>query len=305
MMPGRRWRLVNDDRRLRQRAFYYTRIYADPQAKDTVYILNTGLYRSTDAGKIDPRHPRAARRQSRSLDRAERCQADDQQQRRRRQRLDATAARAGPIRTYPDGAVLQRVHDGTRRRITSAERSRTTDGVRPEHRDGELYPVGGGESGYIAPDPEDTDVFYAGSYGGLLTRINRRTGERRSINVWPDNPMGFSSSDITERFQWTFPIVIRADRPQHALRHVAACVEVHERRPELAADQSGSHAPRSVDASEASGGPITLDQTGVETYATIFTLAPSPKGRRQVIWTGSDDGVVHVTRDGGRELDAT
>ena len=78
---------------------------------------------------------------------------------------------------------------------------------------GELYAVGGGESGYIAPDPEDTDVFYAGSYGGLLTRINRRTGERRAINVWPDNPMGHSSSDITERFQWTFPIVIPPTDP--------------------------------------------------------------------------------------------
>jgi hypothetical protein len=78
---------------------------------------------------------------------------------------------------------------------------------------GELYPVGGGESGYIAPDPQNVDVFYAGSYGGLLTRINRRTGERRAINVWPDNPMGHSASEITERFQWTFPIVVAPTNP--------------------------------------------------------------------------------------------
>ena len=111
----------------------------------------------------------------------------------------------------------------------------------------ELYDVGGGESGYIAPDPLDTDVFYAGSYGGLLTRLNRRTGEQRAINVWPDNPMGHNSGDMTERFQWTYPDRHRADRSEDALRHVAARLEVHQRRPELGADQPGPHAPRSVD----------------------------------------------------------
>ena len=99
--------------------------------------------------------------------------------------------------------------------------------------DGNLYSVGGGESGYIAPDPEDTDVFYAGSYGGLLTRINRRTGEQRAINVWPDNPMGFSAGD----HHGTLPVDVsdrdRADRSQHALRHVAARLEVHQRRPDV------------------------------------------------------------------------
>ncbi|MBA3638705.1 MAG: glycosyl hydrolase, partial [Acidobacteria bacterium] len=163
---------------------------------------------------------------------------------------------------------------------------------------GALYDVGGGESGYIAPDPEDTDVFYAGSYGGLLTRINRRTGERRNINVWPDNPMGHSASDMTERFQWTFPIVIAPTNPnvlyvtsQHVWRSTNEGQSWERISPDLTRHDPSTIGP--------SGGPITLDQTGVETYATVFTLAPSPVDGN-VIWAGSDDGVVHVTRDGGK-----
>jgi hypothetical protein len=162
---------------------------------------------------------------------------------------------------------------------------------------GELYAVGGGESGYIAPDPEDTDVFYAGSYGGLLTRINRRTGERRNISIWPDNPMGFSAKDITERFQWTFPIVVAPTDPntlyatsQHVWKSANEGQSWQRISPDLTRADPSTLGP--------SGGPITLDQTGVETYATVFTLAPSPRDRN-VIWAGSDDGVVHVTRDGG------
>jgi hypothetical protein len=162
---------------------------------------------------------------------------------------------------------------------------------------GELYPVGGGESGYIAPDPGNPDVFYAGSYGGLLTRIDRRTGGRRVVNVWPDNPMGSSSSDITERFQWTFPIVAPANDPgtvYAASQHVWKTTTGGQRWERISPDLT-RHDPSTM---EASGGPITLDQTGVETYATIFTLAPSPL-ERPVIWAGSDDGRVHVTRDAG------
>ena len=295
---GATWSRVNDDRRLRQRAFYYTRIYADPQARDTVYILNTGLYRSTDAGKtlaairvphgdnhdlwIAPSEPAP----------------DDQRQRRRRRTSRPTAARAGPIRTIRPRSSTTSSRPRTCR-ITSAARSRTTR--RPACRSsggGELYAVGGGESGYIAPDPQNVDVFYAGSYGGLLTRINRRTGERRAINIWPDNPMGFSASDITERFQWTFPIVIAPTDPktlyatsQHVWKSINEGQSWQRISPDLTRHDPATLGP--------SGGPITLDQTGVETYATVFTLAPSAVNG-SVIWAGSDDGVVHVTRDAGK-----
>jgi photosystem II stability/assembly factor-like uncharacterized protein len=294
---GATWKAVNDDRRLRQRAFYYTRIYADPQSKDTVYVLNTGLYRSTDAGKtirsirvphgdnhdlwIAPNDPK---RLANSNDGGANISTN-----------------AGESWTDQDFATAQFYNVITTAHVPyhvcGAQQDNSTacissSGTEP------LYPVGGGESGYIAPDPRDTDVFYAGSYGGLLTRINRRTGERRAINIWPDNPMGFSARDITERFQWTFPIVIAPTDPktlyatsQHVWKSTNEGQSWQRISPDLTRHDPSTTGP--------SGGPITLDQTGVETYATVFTLAPSPLNG-QMIWAGSDDGFVHVTRDGGK-----
>ena len=110
-----------------------------------------------------------------------------------------------------------------------------------------FYAVGGGESGYIAPDPKDTDVFFAGSYGGYLSRLDRDTGQQRAINIYPNNPMGWSSVDIKERFQWTFPIVFSPTDPERPLRVVATPVAHDQRRPELGEDQPEPDAVRSED----------------------------------------------------------
>ena len=163
---------------------------------------------------------------------------------------------------------------------------------------GYYYAVGGGESGYIASSPADPDVYFAGSYGGLLTAFDHTTGQQRAINPWPDNPMGYSARDIAERFQWTFPIVVDPLNPsvlyagsQHVWRTTNEGQSWERISPDLT-----RHDPKTLGPS---GGPITLDQTGVETYAVVFSIAPSPV-RAGVIWTGSDDGYVQVTRDGGR-----
>ncbi len=294
---GATWKMVNEDRRLRQRAFYYTRIYADPQVKDTLYILNTGIYRSTDAGKsirgirvphgdnhdlwIAPNDPK---RMINSNDGGANVSVN-----------------AGETWTDQDFPTAQFYNVFTTAHVPyhvcGAQQDNSTACV-PSTGTGELYEVGGGESGYIAPDPQDKDVFYAGSYGGLLTRTNVRTGERRSINVWPDNPMGFSSGDITERFQWTYPIVIAPTNPdvlyvtsQHVWKSINEGQSWQRISPDLTRHDPSTLGP--------SGGPITLDQTGVETYATIFTIAPSAVDGN-VLWAGSDDGLVHVTRDGGK-----
>ena len=294
---GQTWKIINDDRRLRQRAFYYTRIYADPQAKDTVYILNTGIYRSTDAGKtiraIRVPHgdnhdlwiaPNDSKRMINSNDGGANVSVN-----------------AGESWTDQDFSTAQFYNVITTSHVPyhvcGAQQDNSTACV-PSTGNGNLYDVGGGESGYIAPDPQDTDVFYAGSYGGLMTRINRRTGEQRAINVWPDNPMGFSSSDMTERFQWTYPIVFAPTDPrtlyatsQHVWRSRNEGQTWERISPDLSRHDLATMGP--------SGGPITLDQTGVETYGVVFALAPSSVDGR-VLWAGSDDGYVHVTRDGGQ-----
>ena len=293
---GATWTLANDDRNIRQRAFYYTRVYADPQVKDTVYVLNVQFYRSTDAGKslrsirvphvdnhdlwIAPDDPR---RMANSNDGGA--------------NVSFNGGESWTDQDFPTAQfynVITTAH--VPYHVCGAQQDNSTACV--PSTGGDLYPAGGGESGDIAPDPEDTDVFYAGSYGGLLTRINRRTGERRNINIWPDNPMGHSASDITERFQWTFPIVFSKTDPnvlyatsQHVWRTTNEGQSWQRISPDLTRRDPSTMGP--------SGGPITLDQTGVETYATVFTLAPSALDGN-IIWAGSDDGLVHVTRDGGK-----
>src|SRR6478735_2255237 len=294
---GATWTLANDDRRLRQRAFYYSRIYADPEAKDTVYVLNTGVYRSTDAGK-SLRTIRVPHGDNHDLwiasnDPKRMINANDGSAN--------VSTNGGETWTDQDIPTAQFYNVFTTAHVPyhvcGAQQDNSTACV-PSTGSGELYEVGGGESGYIAPDPQDRDVFYAGSYGGLLTRTNIRTGERRAVNVWPDNPMGFSSGDITERFQWTYPIVIAPTNPdvlyvtsQHVWKSTNEGQSWTRISPDLTRHDPSTLGP--------SGGPITLDQTGVETYATIFTIAPSAVDGN-VLWAGSDDGLVHVTRDGGK-----
>jgi len=294
---GATWKMVNEDRRIRQRAFYYTRIYGDPAAKDTFYVLNTGLYRSTDAGKtlrgIPVPHgdnhdlwiaPNDAKRMINANDGGA--------------NVSLNAGESWTGQAYPTAQfynVFTTNH--TPYHVCGAQQDNSTACISSAG-NGELYDVGGGESGYIAPDPIDTDVFYAGSYGGLLTRINRRTGEERAINVWPDNPMGHNSGSMSQRFQWTYPIVISPTDPKTLYvtsQYVWKSTNEGQSWQRISSDLS-RHDPSTMGDS---GGPITLDQTGVETYAVVFALAPSPVDGN-VIWAGSDDGLVHVTRDGGK-----
>ncbi len=294
---GKTWKRINEDRRLRQRAFYYTRIYADPQTRDTVYILNTGMYRSTDAGKTI-RAIRVPHGDNHDL-----WIASNDPQRMINSNdgganVSTNAGESWTDQDFPTAQFYNVITTGhVPYHVCGAQQDNSTACV-PSTGEATLYDAGGGESGYIAPDPKNTDVFYAGSYGGLLTRINRRTGEQRAINVWPDNPMGFSSIDISERFQWTYPIVFSPTDPktlyatsQHVWRTVNEGQSWERISPDLTRHDPSTMGP--------SGGPITLDQTGVETYAVVFALAPSAVDGR-VIWAGSDDGYVHVTRDGGK-----
>ena len=303
---GKSWEKRNDTRDLRQRAFYYTRIVADPKEKDRVYVLNVNFHRSDDGGKTFPKKIRVPHGDNHDLWIA----ADNNN--RMVQANDGGAnvsVNGGSSWTRQDFSTAQiyrlslTAHQpwyacgGQQDNSTICVPSRAWG-----HQNvlGGAYgiAVGGGESGYVAPDPRNPNIFYAGSYGGLLTRYDHATGKSRVINVRPDNPMGYSAGDIAERFQWTFPILFDPHDPatlyvtsQHVWKSRDEGQSWQKISPDLTLADPATLGP--------SGGPITLDQTGVETYATVFALAPS-RLEPGVIWAGSDDGLVHITRDGGK-----
>ncbi len=160
-------------------------------------------------------------------------------------------------------------------------------------------PTAGGESGYIAPDPNDPDIVYGGSYGGYLTRINHRTGEQRNIHIWPDNPMGHGAGDGKYRFQWNFPIFFSRHDPKtlFAAGNVLFKTSDGGESWTKISDDLTRNDPSKLGSS---GGPITKDNTSVEYYCTIFSAVESLY-EKDVIWVGSDDGLIQITRDGGNK----
>jgi len=168
----------------------------------------------------------------------------------------------------------------------------------------EWYPVGGGESGWVAPLPKDPNIVFAGSYDGLITRYDHRDGQTRNVTVWPDNEMGWAPDKLKYRFQWNFPLLFSLHDPDLMFAGGNALF--------ASTDQGQSWKPISGDLTRndktkqiSSGGPITKDNTSVEYYDTIFTVNESPV-QKGVIWAGADDGMVHLTRDGGQHWeDAT
>ncbi|MGD2152718.1 MAG: glycosyl hydrolase, partial [Gemmatimonadales bacterium] len=300
---GETWRRVNDDRSLRQRAWYYTHIYADPQNENTVYVLNVGFYKSTDGG--------------RTYERVGTPHGDNH---------DLWIAPNNSLRmiegndgganvTYNGGATWTRQDNQPTAQfyhVTTTEHfpyhvcgaqqdnstlctpSRTTGyGITMQ----DWYTVGGCESGYIAVRPDNPDVSYAGCYGGQLGRYDRATGQERAINPWPDNPMGWGAADLKYRFQWTYPIVLSPFDPDEL--YVSANVVFRSRNEGHSWEVISPDLTRNDKSKQiSSGGPITKDNTSVEYYATIFALVPSQHDRN-TIWAGSDDGLVWLTRDGG------
>jgi photosystem II stability/assembly factor-like uncharacterized protein len=322
---GATWTLVNDNRAIRQRAFYYTHVFADPRNADVVYLQNTSMFRSADGGKttsnvgggthgdhhdlwIDPDNP------------AHLVVGNDGG--------GAVSTNTGGRWTAQDYPTEQFYHAITTKHIPyhvcgsqqdnstlcvpfnwnagggfrfggggggagAAPRDPTAGGMAV------AYVAGGGEPGYIAPDPLDPDVFYSGTNNGrYVDKYNRRTGASREVNPYPWFYSGEPSKDIRERWQWTFPIIFSPVDPK--------TLYVSSQRLWKTTDGGRSWTALSGDLTRHdpstlghSGGPITGDMNGPEVYATIFSVGP---GKRDVnvIWTGSDDGLVHVTRDGGK-----
>lgn len=300
---GKTWTKTNEDRSLRQRAWYYTRIYADTQNEETVYVLNVSYHKSSDGGKtfksanaphgdhhdlwIDPANSQRM------------IIADDGGA----QVSEDGGATWSSEMNQPTSQFYRVTTDNSfPYRIYGAQQDNST--IRIRHRndgssitESDWEPTAGGESGWIAPDPLDNDIVYGGSYGGYLTRENHRTGTSRSVNVYPNNPMGHGAEDMKYRFQWNFPIFFSPHDPKmlyttsnqfHRSNNSGQSWEVFS--PDLTRNDKSKLGP--------SGGPITKDNTSVEYYATIFTAAESPL-KKGVIWAGSDDGLVHVTQNNG------
>jgi len=300
---GDNWTLVNSDRLYRQRAFYYTHVFADPNSPDSVYALNTGMYHSNDGGKsfrairvphgdnhglwIDPGDPN---RMIESNDGG----------------ANVSTNGGASWTTQANQPTAQFYHAITDNRfpywVYGAQQDNSSVGIASAARGGlgrpSWYPVGGGESGYIAPDPRDPEIVYAGSYGGEITRYNHHSGEEMNITPWPVNPIGAAAADQKYRFQWTEPIVFSPHEP-HVLYFAAQVL--------FKTSDEGMHweiispdlTRNDKSKQQASGGPITKDNTGVEVFDTIFSVVESPV-QKDLIWAGSDDGLVHITTDGGK-----
>lgn len=304
MDAGKTWQLINNERKLRQRAWYYTRIYADTQDENIVYVMNVRYHKSTDGGKTYKTY-NAPHGDHHDLwiapeDNQRMIIGDDGG-------AQVSFDAGENWTTYMNQPTSQFYRVTTDNhfpyRIYGAQQDNST--VRIAHRtqgrfigESDWESTAGGESAHLAIDPNNNDIVYGGSYGGLLTRVNHKTGDTRAINVWPDDPMGHGAEDFKYRFQWNFPILFS---PHENTKLYAASNHLHVTynegqsweviSPDLTRNDPSTLGP--------SGGPITKDNTGVEYYATIFAVQES-KYEKNLIWTGSDDGLVHMTRDGGK-----
>jgi photosystem II stability/assembly factor-like uncharacterized protein len=304
---GATWTKVNGDRDLLQRAFYFFRVYADPKDRETVYVTNFLFQKSTDGGRtfktidtphvdhhdlwIDPSNPH---RMLVSSDGG-----------------GSVSVNGGASWTAQRYPTAQMYHVATTKdfpyHVCGAQQDNTTaclpsSGVReasdPRLGSSEvMYEVGGNESGHVVPHPTDPNIFYGGGQEAYLTRFDRATGETRDIQPFPYFYSGQSAGSVPERWNWTFPIAVSALDPAAVYagsQHLWRTRNEGQSWERISPDLTRADPSTLGD----SGGPITKDQNGPEFFATIFAIAPS-RHEKDTIWVGSDDGRVHVTRDGG------
>ena len=301
---GDSWELVNPEHRFTQRAWYYMHVIADPKDANTLYILNVDFYKSTDGGrtfnKVKVPHgdnhglwidPTDTRRMIASNDGGATVSVDGGKH----------------WSTQNNQPTAQFYHVITDNRLPyymyGAQQDNTTVGIASRGESGGIdrdswYPVGGGESGYIAPDPRDANIVYAGEYQGQITRFDKRTGEIKEISVMPRLTDAVGAANLEHRFQWTAPIVISPHDPnlvyhggERLFKTTDGGIHWEAISPDLTRNDKSKQ--------QISGGPITVDDTGTEYYDTIFALAESPV-QKGVIWAGTDDGLIQITTDGGK-----
>ena len=301
---GNNWEKVNSNRALRQRAWYYTRIYADTQNEDKVFVLNVSYGVSTDGGKtftlknaphgdhhdlwIDPNNNMRM------------VIADDG---------GAQVSNDGGENwsTYFNQPTAQFYRVSTDNsfpyRIYGAQQDNST--VRIKHRSSgssiterDWEPSAGGESAHLAPDPKNNEIVFGGTYKGYMMMQDHSNGQIRSVNIWPDNPAGSGAEVMKYRFNWNFPVMFSPNNPNklYAGSNYLHLSENSGQTWKTISPDLTRNIPETI---KSSGGPITQDNTGAEYYANIFAIAESEL-EEGVIWVGSDDGLIHITKDGGK-----
>lgn len=293
---GASWRLMNDGIQVRRRPYYYTHIIADTQDLNTVYVMSSPFLKSIDGGKTFQRMrtphgdehalwvaPEDHNRMINGNDGGANISFDGGKSWTKQDNQPTGQFYA----VITDNQFPYRIYGAQQDSSTVSIASRTSSfGIDRT----DWYSVGGGESGYIAPDPRDPNIVYAGSFWGVLTRYDHRTGQTRNIQVWPDPPAGEPGSKLKYRFQWTFPIILSPHNPD--VMYVGANVVFKSE------DQGQSWQVISPDLTRDDKEKEKHDRLA-SIYCTLSTLAESPL-QKGVIWAGSDDGLVHVTRDGGK-----
>ncbi len=301
---GATWTRTNSDNNLRQRAWYYTHVQADPVDPNTVYALNTSMYRSVDGGTvfevIPVPHGDVHDLWIHPDDPDRMVVANDGG-------AQVTVNGGETWSTYfnqPTAELYDVIVDnGFPYRLYGAQQDNTTISVTAWSDVNTLYPkqhwlnVGGCETGPIALHPDRPHIVYAGCYGGVMDRYDLQSGQRRNIMLYPQLQLGMAAKDLRHRFQWVSPMLVSQHDPRviyHGSQHVNRSrdegVNWETISPDLTTDNPAHQ--------EQSGGPINADVTGVEIYNVVFSLAESSFDADE-IWAGSDDGRVHITRDGG------
>ncbi len=216
---GATWKLVSDSPDLRQRPWYYMHLFADPVDAETVYCLNLGMWKSTDGGSTFKEIPEP-HGDNHDL------WIDPKNNQRMIEGNDGGANVSlnggvtwSSIYNQPTAQFYHVITDNQfPYRIYGAQQDNSTISI-PSYSDGgaiandDCFPIGGGESGYIAVDPRDPNIVYAGSYASRMTRYDHRSKQEVDITVWPDDPIGYGAEAMKYRFQWTFPIVISPHDP--------------------------------------------------------------------------------------------
>ena len=301
---GKSWRLINDDRLLRARSWYYMHILAHPTDPESVFVMNAPLVQSTDNGKnfVDLRTPHGDNHQlwvnpihPQYMVNANDGGANVSINGGRNWSTQSNQPTAQFYRVNADNQFPYRVYGGQQDNSSVSIPSRADgSGIAGD----DFYAVGGCESAYSAFDPNDPQYIYSGCYQGIIDEWNAKTKQTKDVMAYPFQGLGSNPRDLKYRFNWNAPIVASKHDPSviyHAgnklLKTKDRGVTWEEVSPDLTRNDTTTI--------NWGGGPITNEGAGGEIYHTIYYVAESPF-TPDVIYTGADDGLVHVTKDGGK-----